>query len=144
MNKDAEIKSSVRKVFTEYLENHHQRKTPERFAILDEIYTLREHFDIEQLYKILKGKNLEISRATVYNTIDLLLDANLVMKHQFGKSLALYERSFAYKQHDHLICTECHRVVEFCDPRIQTIQNTVADVLHFNVAAGNRHITRTD
>src|SRR5678816_116245 len=121
MNNDAEIKSSVRKVFTEYLENHHQRKTSERFAILDEIYTLKEHFDIEQLYQILKNKNFEISRATVYNTIDLLLDANLVMKHQFGKNLALYEKSYAYKQHDHLICNDCGHVFEFCDPRIQQI-----------------------
>ena len=133
MNNEADTKVSVRKVFTEYLENHHQRKTPERFAILDEIYSLKEHFDIEQLYKILLSKNHNVSRATVYNTIDLLLDANLVMKHQFGKSLALYERSYAYKQHDHLICSNCEHVFEFCDPRIQQIQSMVGRMLNFDV-----------
>ena len=140
MKNDVDIKTSVKKVFTEYLENHHQRKTPERFAILEEIYTLKEHFDIEQLYKILRSKKHDVSRATVYNTIDLLLDANLVMKHQFGKSLALYERSYAYKQHDHLICNDCGYVFEFCDPRIQQIQSMIGELLKFKIEHHSLHL----
>ena len=140
MKNDLDIKTAVRKVFTEYLENHSQRKTPERFAILDEIYSLREHFDIEHLYKILLSKNHEVSRATVYNTIDLLLDANLVMKHQFGKSLALYEKSYAYKQHDHLICNDCGYVFEFCDPRIQQIQSMIGELLKFKIEHHSLHL----
>ena len=65
--------------------------------------------------------------------MDLLVECDLVSKHQFGKNLAQYEKSYGYKQHDHLICTDCHKVVEFCDPRIQNIQNTVEEILHFNV-----------
>ena len=57
----------------------------------------------------------------------------LVSKHQFGKNLAQYERSYGYKQHDHLICVDCNKVSEFCDPRIQNIQNTVGDLLQFSV-----------
>jgi len=52
-------------------------------------------------------KNYRVSRATVYNTLDLLVECDLVSKHQFGKNLAQYEKSYGYKQHDHLICTEC-------------------------------------
>jgi Fur family transcriptional regulator, ferric uptake regulator len=74
-----------------------------------------------------------VSRATVYNTLDLLVECDLVSKHQFGKNMAQYERSYGYKQHDHLICTDCHRVLEFCDPRLQNIQNTVGEILNFNV-----------
>jgi len=135
-----EIKKQVRKIFDDYLDRHDQRKTKERYAILDEIYTLNDHFDTERLYTYLKEKKYNVSRATVYNTLELLLDANLIMKHQFGKNLALYEKSFAYKQHDHLICEDCEHVFEFCDPRIQQIQTMVGDLLKFNISHHSLHL----
>ncbi len=81
----------------------------------------------------MKNQNYRVSRATVYNTLELLVSCDLITKHQFGKNLAQYEKSYGFKQHDHLICLECSEVLEFCDPRIQQIKAMMGDILEFEV-----------
>ena len=74
-----------------------------------------------------------MSRATLYNTIDLLLACNLVRRHQFGKNLAQFERAHENQQHDHIILTDTGDVLEFCDPRIETIKQTLEEIFDIEI-----------
>ncbi len=118
---DDDARSVVKQVFTEYLVTHALRKTPERFAILDEIYSREGHLDIELLFNYMKNKNYRVSRATLYNTIELLIDCKLVTRHKFGRNQAQYEKTYRSGHHDHLIDTRSGRIIEFSDPRINDI-----------------------
>lgn len=135
MSTKQEIQDTVKNLFSVYLEEKGHRKTPERFAILAEIYQYQSHFDIEMLYDSMKNKRYRVSRATLYNTIELLLDCRLVRKHQFGNNISQFERAYSFRQHDHLICTGCGKVVEFCDPRLQNIKDSAQNLLGFKVVS---------
>ena len=119
------VKDTVRQIFTEYLTANGHRKTPERYAILETIYSIDGHFDIDMLYsRMMDQENFRVSRATLYNTIILLINARLIIKHQFGNS-SQYEKSYNRDTHHHQICTQCGKVTEFQNEELQhAIENT--------------------
>ena len=143
---DTALESTIREVkqrFAEHLERSKQRKTPERFAILEEIYRRTDHFDAESLYIHMKTQAYRVSRATVYNTLELLVSCDLVTRHQFGSNTARYERAYGRRQHDHIICTNCGKVMEFCDPRIQQIKDMMGELMEFNVESHSLNLFGT-
>ncbi|HHT22056.1 MAG TPA: transcriptional repressor [Bacteroidales bacterium] len=130
--KDDYSLDAVKDIFTKYLAERKHRRTPERFAILERIYSYDGHFNAEILYNAMK-EEYRVSLATVYNTLELLLDCKLIVKHQFGDQIAQYEKTFGGVVHNHLVCTKCGKVKEFSDKKIRTaIQNK--KFVHFDTS----------
>lgn len=121
---------TVRQIFTEYLKENRCRRTPERFAILDAIYSINGSFEIAELLKLLEEKKkFRVSRATVYNTITLLINANLVVHHQFGDK-SEYEKCYGNEK-SHLVCTQCGKVAEISNIDIK--ETITANIKKFHL-----------
>ena len=134
MNSSEKINAlKAKEIFTSFLEKNNHRKTPERFAILEAIYSYKGHFEIEDLHAKMLEVNYPISKATLYNTVELLMASDLVVRHQFSKNTAHYEKSLSNKQHDHIIMIDNGEVKEFCDPRIQVIKKTIEEVFDIDI-----------
>lgn len=124
----------VREVLERHLDKKGLRRTAERYVILEELYAHDEHMDVDTLHFKMRLNNYRISKATIYNNLDLLIEANLIRKHQFGKGKAHYEKCYFRGQHDHVILTDTGDIIEFCDPRIQHIKKTIEDTFGVRVS----------
>lgn len=91
------------------------RKTPERYAILEAVFNAEEHVTADGLFEKMEGTSLRVCRVTVYNTLELLYKANLVVRHQF-ETVVEYEFRHSDSFHYHRVCTECGAIVEFKNP----------------------------
>lgn len=134
-----DIIHEVREIFRTYLKEREHRITPERFMVLEEIYRADGHFDADDMYFHMKNSGSRVSRATVYNTLDLLVECGLVQRQQFGRNQSYYERAYSFQQHDHIICNTCGAVMEFCDPRIQEIQTLMERINDFKITGHSLH-----
>ena len=118
MKEEEESYETIKEVFTQYLKEHKHRKTPERYAILEHIFSYDGHFNADILFNMMQN-DYRVSLATVYNTLDLLLEAKLIIKHQLGGQFAQYEKTFGNNTHHHLVCTNCGKVKEFSDKQLR-------------------------
>ncbi len=130
---DVKERESVEHIFREFLKKKGYRATPERDIVLREIYSAAGHFDADELFIKLKQKNHNISRATVYNTLDLLVECNLVSQNSFGHKHLHYERVYGYDHHDHIVCNQCGEVFEFSNPKIEEQQDAVCKSMGFDI-----------
>jgi Fur family transcriptional regulator, ferric uptake regulator len=120
-------------VFKDFLKSEKNRITPERFEVLDAALNYEGHFGADDLYIIMKNNKSRVSRATVYKTLELLVQCELLSKRNFGDNLTRYEGSFKKQIHDHLICMDCGRIVEFTNLKIKGLPEAISNNLGFEI-----------
>lgn len=120
-------------IFRDFLKNGQNRITPERFEVMDAAIEHQGHFGADDLFIEMKNQKSSVSRATVYKTLELLVQCDLLGKHNFGENLTRYESNFRKQTHDHLICMDCGRIVEFINPRVKKLPGEIAASLGFEV-----------
>jgi Fur family ferric uptake transcriptional regulator len=112
-----------KEVLKEFLRQKGLRFTKEREAILKEISSHRGHFDLEEIYLGLKKKGAKVSRASIYRTLPLLMESGLVEEVERTDKHAHYELTYGSAHHDHMLCTECGKVIEFYSPSLEKLQD---------------------
>jgi Fur family ferric uptake transcriptional regulator len=121
----------LRARFTEFLKEKNYRNTQERFYVLESLVQMSEHFSADDLYIKMKTDQVNVSRATVYSTLDLLTRCGIIVKHRFQGESAHFELADKLPNHDHLICVECGHIIEFQEDRLHTISSAVAGEFGF-------------
>lgn len=109
---DTKTHSDLQKQLTAYLVQKKLRKSEERYAILQLICEFPGHFEINTLHKELEEQNYHVSKATLYNTLDLFIEAGLIVRHFITTQTVQYELRHIAEMHQHLICTHCGDVKE--------------------------------
>jgi Fur family transcriptional regulator, ferric uptake regulator len=114
-----------KKIFGKFLKERKQRFTKERAAILQKTLAFNGHFDPESLYLGIKGTGMKASRASVYRTLNLLCECGLIDRVRKGERGTIYEQTFGHKHHDHMLCTQCGKVIEFYSEELERLQEAL-------------------
>ena len=114
-----------REQFLDFLRRRGRRVTRERLALFDEIFSQHTHIDADSILSSMRRRGMKISRATVYRNLELLVEAGLVRRHRLGQRRLLFEHIHPGQEHDHLLCTDCGRVVEFVSPGIGELRSEI-------------------
>nr|WP_315423678.1 transcriptional repressor [uncultured Pedobacter sp.] len=127
MNTGEKTLAEMREILEAYLMKNNYRKTPERFSILEAIYYFNKRFDAEILYIDMINKKYRVSRATIYNTLEILVACNLIVELHFNKNMAEYEYATKKGEHCHIVCLDCHEVMDINEefPRLSAEEKQV-------------------
>lgn len=137
-------KKCAKRRFIDFLAQNNLRLTAQRQAIIDTAFSTEEHFTAEQLLTWARQRDKSVSRATVYRTLPLLTESGLVREMDFGKDYKFYDPNYAeHPHHNHIICQDCERIVEFESAKIEKLENEISQRLGFSVKAHRLQITAT-
>lgn len=112
-------------LFTQYLVSQRLKVTPQRLAVLRAALTIEGHFEADELHRQLTQAGTRTAKATVYRTLELLVASEVLRQVSLGERQAHYEHAFGHRHHDHLVCVQCGRVIEFSSPDLEQAQEEI-------------------
>jgi len=127
-------------VFEELLKKEGLKVTAQRLLVAEKIFSLHNHFTAESLSDMFKDKRDEISKATIYRILSIMVKGNLLVENDFGKDYKYYEHIIGHEHHDHIICMDCNRIVEFFEPKIEELQDKIAHANDFTIKGHSLNI----
>ena len=131
----------VRQRLDEFLARKELRRTKQRDVIVEAAFSTKEHFTADDLHEMVRKIDRTVSRATVYRTLGLLVECELLREIELGRDQTYYDPNFLDKpEHNHLVCTDCGRVVEFQDEHIALLEDCITRRLGFTPASKSIHI----
>ncbi len=122
-------------VFLRHIQKQGLKRTSQRDLILDVFLQTEEHVSGEDLYQLVREKDPSVGQTTVYRTLRLLIDAGLAREVRFGDGRAHYEHNYKHQHHDHMICKECGKIIEFYSPELEAIQDAMAAKHRFELTS---------
>jgi Fur family ferric uptake transcriptional regulator len=135
-------KQHAKDKFREFLAHNNLRITSQREAIIETVFNTDQHFTAEQLLQWSREKDASVSRATVYRTLPLLTESGLVREMDFGKDYKFYDPNYAdHPNHNHIICQDCDRIVEFESEKISKLEDEITNRLGFSIKTQRLQIT---
>jgi Fur family transcriptional regulator, ferric uptake regulator len=137
-------KQAAKDSFVAFLATKNLRMTSQRQAIIESVFNTEEHFTAEQLLEWSRARDKSVSRATVYRTLPLLTESGLVREMDFGKDHKFYDPNYAaHPEHNHIVCADCEKIVEFDSAEISEIEKKISSKLGFALKSQRLQITAT-
>ncbi len=133
LTRRSSTESAEMRVFRKYLEDNHLKQTPHRALILETFIANEGHRSVEDIHRDVRERDPKVGYTTIYRTMKLLTDAGLAREVDLGDGMTRYEHLYNHKHHDHMICTECGRSIEFLNAEIEKLQDVASRKLGFKV-----------
>ncbi len=133
-------KEQLKEKFAKALKTEELKRTPQRFAILEELVSSDDHRECTDIYFALRNQGISVSRATVYRTMDILVKYDFARRLDIGDGIARYESKVGVSHHDHLICLECGKIIEFINSDVENLQQSICDEHNFKMTRHTHQI----
>ena len=131
--------SEEQEVFLDHIQKKGLKRTAQRDLILDVFLRSERHLSNEDLYRLVQEQDASVGQTTVYRTLKLLTDAGLAREVRFGDGRTHYEHNYKHEHHDHMICSECGKIIEFYSAELEALQDAMAAKHRFEIS---QHLLR--